>query len=108
MTPSTTERSRQATDEQLRQLQHHLEQGLRGPALAEHLAAAAAQVLRLNELELMEAEHRAGLVNRDIVRNAWAESRAARASITDGLMPLLHQAYLRRLHAEEYVDLAAA
>lgn len=105
---STTTRSREQTEEQLRQLQHHLEHGVRGPILAEHLLAAAAQVLRLNELELMEAEENASVVAKMIVRNAWAESRGARVTITDAVMPMLHQTVLRRLHAEEYVDLAAA
>jgi len=105
---STTDKSRQATEEQLRQITVHIEQGARGPLLAEHLLAAAAQVLRHSELELQAVDHDLGEPARTIVRNAWAESRAARASITDGLMPLLHQAHLRRLHAEEYFDLAAA
>lgn len=104
---STTERSRQATEEQLRQLQHHLEAGVRGPVLAEHLLAAAAQVLRLNELQLMAAEDRAG-THRNIIRAAWADSRAARVTITDGLMRMVKEAHQRRLLAEEYVDLRSA
>lgn len=104
---STTDRSRQATEEQLRQLTVHIEQGARGPLLAEHLIAAAAQVLRLNELELMAAEH-AATHHRHIIRDAWAESRAARVTITDALQPLCHQATLRRLHAEEHIDIRSA
>lgn len=104
---STTDRSRQATEEQLRQLTVHIEQGARGPLLAEHLIAAAAQVLRLNELELMVAEAGAGH-HRDIVRAAWADSRACRVTMTDGLVPMVREALQRRMLAEEYVDLRSA
>lgn len=103
----TTERSRQATEEQLRQLTRHIEQGARGPLLAQHLLAAAAQVLRLSELELMAAEEHAGQ-HRNIVRAAWADSRACRVTITDGLMPMVREALQRRLLAEEHVDLRSA
>ena len=104
---STTERSRQATEEQLRQLTVHIEQGARGPILAEHLIAAAAQVLRLNELELMVAEAEAGHHSL-IVRAAWADSRACRVTMTDGLVPMVREALNRRMLAEEYVDLRSA
>ena len=104
---STTERSRQQTCEQLRQLAHHIDAGVTGPALAEHLIAAAAQVLRLSELELMAAEEHAGQ-HRNILRAAWADSRACRVTITDALMPMVREAHTRRLLAEEYVDLRSA
>ena len=104
---STTERARATTQEQLRQLTHHLEQGVTGPAIAEHLIAAAAQVLRLNELELMAAEHDAGH-HRDHVRAAWADSRACRVTMTDGLLPMVREAISRRLFAEECVQIRSA
>lgn len=104
---STTERSRQATDAQLSALTHHIEHGVRGPLLAEHLLAAAAQVLRLSELQLMAAEEHAD-GHRNILRAAWADSRACRVTITDGLMPMVKEAHTRRLIAEEYVDLRSA
>ena len=104
---STTERSRAATEAQLSALAHHIEHGLRGPALAEHLIAAAAQVLRLSELQLMAGEEHAGQ-HRNILRAAWADSRACRVTITDALMPMVREAHTRRLLAEEYVDLRSA
>lgn len=104
---STLDRSRQQTQEQMRQLLHHIDAGVTGPALAEHLIAAAAQVLRLNELELMVAEAGAG-THRDIVRAAWADSRACRVTMTDGLVPMVREALNRRMLAEEYVDLRSA
>ena len=103
---STTERSRLVTEEQLRQLTRSIEQGARGPILAEHLLAAAAQVLRLSELQLMAAEEHAGH-HRNILRAAWADSRACRSTITDAVMRMVAEAKQRRMVAEEYVQVAA-
>lgn len=104
---STTERSRQATEAQLRQLTTSIDRGLRGPALAEHLIAAACQALRHHELEAQAAIERAP-THRRIISPTWENSRLARAHLTDSVLPDIREIVNQRLLAEEHVDLRSA